>query len=698
MTPQQHLDHLEQLTANLQPYVNDFADAIGNIAALRKTFAEKVQRFSQDQQQLNIAIMGQVKAGKSSFLNALLFNGKPVLPEASTPKTANLTRITYGDTPTFEVEYYNSDDWREIEQAAQSQGDHPEAKAARELIGMAQGIDVQRLIQQGKQTITAQTLEQLMGQLEQYVGNNGQYTALVKMTRLFLPIDDLKGFDIIDTPGMNDPVISRTLRTKEEMSRCDVVFFLSRCSQFLDASDMSLLAHQLPSKGVKRLVLVAGQYDAVILDDGYDRESLAETETNLRKRIVGRAATEMTKLADQREQAGSSETADILRALTKPILASTYAHTFASLPAEQWSSPNMAHVHGQLREMADDYWNGYQWTQADWQRIGNFGDLINAYQNAKTEKMAILQEQIDGLVPDASKELREQVQHLHDEAEHYIQRLQKNDLSSLATLQKQYEGQIKRLAVCLQVGIGDAIVQAKDMRREAVNELQTALKQYRNLSTRTGARTETESYSVSTSKWYNPFSWGGSETRYRTYTVNYQYMNAADAVEQINDFASESAFTIEREFQKLVNAKAIKAALRKQLVEELNTKNADFDPNDLRQLLDNALDKLNIPDLNIRMDDAGSSIARQFSGEVTGGQMDALKRSHQQALESVLGNVCSRFERAVDKVCAALTATKDSLEQQLTAQVQQELDKVRQGLAEKERSIAHCQQLLTVLA
>ncbi len=92
------------------------------------------------------------------------------------------------------------------------------------------------------------------------------------MTRLYLPNEELKGFDIIDTPGMERSCCSsRTEKTKEEMKRCDVVFFLSRASQFLDQSDIELLSSQLPQGGVQKMVLVAAQYDSVIIDDGFNR-------------------------------------------------------------------------------------------------------------------------------------------------------------------------------------------------------------------------------------------------------------------------------------------------------------------------------------------------------------------------------------------------------------------------------------------
>lgn len=62
------------------------------------------------------------------------------------------------------------------------------------------------------------------------------------------------------------------------------------------------------------MVLVAVQYDSVIIDDGFNRDSLAECETNVQKR-VNRAETELGKLAEQREQAGRPQVAELLQVL-----------------------------------------------------------------------------------------------------------------------------------------------------------------------------------------------------------------------------------------------------------------------------------------------------------------------------------------------------------------------------------------------
>lgn len=63
---------------------------------------------------MNIGIVGRVKAGKSSLLNALFFKGKNILPSAATPMTAALTTLTYGDNFSATVVFYSTQDIENI--------------------------------------------------------------------------------------------------------------------------------------------------------------------------------------------------------------------------------------------------------------------------------------------------------------------------------------------------------------------------------------------------------------------------------------------------------------------------------------------------------------------------------------------------------------------------------------------------------
>ena len=87
-----------------------------------------------------------------------------------------------------------------------------------------------------------------MDTLNRYVGENGAITPLVKSVVLYINRPELEGISIVDTPGLNDPVQSRTQRTKEFLEVCDTAFFLSTASHFLDKSDVDLLKSQLPKK------------------------------------------------------------------------------------------------------------------------------------------------------------------------------------------------------------------------------------------------------------------------------------------------------------------------------------------------------------------------------------------------------------------------------------------------------------------
>ena len=698
MTIQKHLEKLSRLSEQLQLWQGRFNE-IQDILSLKKPLLEQVERFNQEEQTLNIAIMGQVKAGKSSFLNALLFNGKPVLPTAATPKTANLTRISYGEKPVLEVEYYTAEEWQDLEQLAQQQGEFDQIKVAKELTTMVKqsGLDVTQVLQQQKQKIEANSLDDLMQLLDTYAGNSGQYTPLVKMTRLYLPNEELKGFDIIDTPGMNDPVLSRTEKTKEEMKRCDVVFFLSRASQFLDQSDIDLLSSQLPQGGVQKMVLVAAQYDSVIIDDGFNRDSLAECETNVQKRVNRRAETELGKLAEQREQAGRPQVAELLRSLTKPILSSTFSYGFANWEQSQWDNA-MLHTHNELRSLGEE-WGNYQFTPSDWERIGNFQTLRQEYERARQNKVQLLEQKKLELLPKAQENLADKVQALNAMIDQRIHTLNTQDIQQLEQQQKKCEQQIQRISGKLENLINQQINKLQSTTQGITRDLQKGIQQYSQITTHTGTETEERSYEVSTSTWYNPFSWGDTETRYRSYTTTYEYLNASDAVEQVGQYARDCKIDIQYHFNDLVRPNQLKLDLRKALVDELNTSSQDFDPAQFKNTLDRVINQLDFPELDLDIGNPSDLITRNFSGQVrSSSDIEQLKQRLNQSLQQIFEMLSQRFKASSQNLQQSLEQTRNSLLQTLIAGLEQELQQVRQDFAEKQKTLEEYQQLKKILA
>ncbi|GAA7918560.1 hypothetical protein HpBT059_11040 [Helicobacter pylori] len=88
---------------------------ISENAVIKAEELEKTLKEMQDtDKNLKVGIIGCVKAGKSSLLNALIFEGKDVLPKAATPMTASLTVLKYAKTLSAQVEFYSPKDILEL--------------------------------------------------------------------------------------------------------------------------------------------------------------------------------------------------------------------------------------------------------------------------------------------------------------------------------------------------------------------------------------------------------------------------------------------------------------------------------------------------------------------------------------------------------------------------------------------------------
>lgn len=108
-----------------------------------------------DDDKLTIGIIGQMKCGKSTFLNAFIFEDD-VLPAATTPMTAALSVITYGPEKKIEAEFYTPDEWAEQKMTA-----------AQSLDGVTDDL-LRSQIQSAKELVEKSSL--LPGPVERFLG------------------------------------------------------------------------------------------------------------------------------------------------------------------------------------------------------------------------------------------------------------------------------------------------------------------------------------------------------------------------------------------------------------------------------------------------------------------------------------------------------------------------------------------------
>lgn len=314
----------------LRTHKYEFIDShLDNIEREMHEFVDAGTKLIEEGDTLQIGIVGQVKAGKSSFLNALFFDGENILPRASTPMTAGLTILEYGEQNALEVDYFTQKDWSFFERDSDAykrveeecKKEEPNASAtvlkrmiedrtteqnrvAYEMISKC-SLEASKKIDSASDPLTFQNYRELQNGLEKYVGAAGKFTSVVKSIRVKLKDERLKGLRIVDTPGVNDPVLSRENRTRTFLHSCHGVFLLSSSSDFFGSADVQFLNNRVGTEGIAKVVLLASKFDSVLQDLGSQYEmqestriSLAEAADKQNKLFVDRLNETKGQLKD----------------------------------------------------------------------------------------------------------------------------------------------------------------------------------------------------------------------------------------------------------------------------------------------------------------------------------------------------------------------------------------------------------------
>lgn len=282
----------------------------------QEEYDEYLHKIENDK--LTIGVIGQMKCGKSTFLNALIF-GDEILPAATTPMTASLSVITYGAEKSLEAEFYTSDEWAELQVTANrsldevigNTSEESKIKAAKELVSKAEKIGG------NLSALLGTKRKDKLENLTEYVGADGKYIAITKSVRLEYPLEYLKGVEIVDTPGFNDPIVSREERTKEFLKKADVVVMLLYAGRAFDATDKDIIFNLVRNVGVGKVLIGVNKYDLC-----YERGETSEE--------IIEAVREQLKKASN-EFAHNNSIGDLVRK-AEPILLSANMALMSKIP------------------------------------------------------------------------------------------------------------------------------------------------------------------------------------------------------------------------------------------------------------------------------------------------------------------------------------------------------------------------------
>lgn len=674
-----------------------------DIAVLDKlieNFKIKTEDFYRENRKLNIGVVGQVKAGKSSFLNALLFNGEEILPKASTPKTATLTKMEYSEHNIIQVEYYSVEEWEVLEDNALVDLDDEVYTSAKEIVDMVHRNSLKPIpyLEMGNEQIEFSTYDDLIANLNNYVGEDGKFTPIVKAVTLYLNKEEFKGLSIVDTPGLNDPIVSRTIRTKEFMEVCDVVFFLSQSGSFLDKSDWILLSSQLPQKGVKKLVLVASKYDSGIrdiikkkpidFDPDFDEDEnvaydIPKACKIIKKKLKKRAKEKVEDfIKDLSARESSSELIDVIKQCSNPILVSSMACNMAGKAKEEYT-PEERNVYGALKQFSDDI-------EKDLRLLGNFDEINAIFSGVVAEKEAILEQKAKSFIPTALAELCACLEEFKAKASKRLSVLEQNDREALLEQKKFIEGQINNIRADITTVFGEMNAKLETEKAEGVREIREASKDYLDVRERTGSVTRHSSYTTGHLWW--------KKTHHYTYQEHYSYCIASDAIDNLRKFSMEAVNQVEKVFTDALELKEIKRRLLNVVVQNFDMGSEKYDSALFRILVEETVAQIEFPVFNIDISDSMSGIAAKFTGELTSaGEKTELTTALSKAISRIYDELCKKLTSSVAEFKVEMKNISKTVENSLLENINNEFEVLLSQYEHKENEIVEYKSYIELL-
>lgn len=206
-------------------------------------------------QKFSIGITGVMNAGKSTMLNALM--GQEILGSAVVPETANLTIVKHGK-PSAKVFYWNKEEWQKIEQSAN------DIKSIKDFVDETKKVFGDKLTDLINEDSLSEEVN--INSLASYTSAeaSGKKCNLVKYVELRSDLNFLsEGIEIVDTPGLDDPVIQREEITKEYISDCDLMIHLMNVSQSATLKDVEFIIDALLYQNITKLLIVITRADTV---------------------------------------------------------------------------------------------------------------------------------------------------------------------------------------------------------------------------------------------------------------------------------------------------------------------------------------------------------------------------------------------------------------------------------------------------
>ena len=645
-----------------------------------------------------LGIVGQMKTGKSSFLNEYLF-GEEILPTAATPMTAALTLIKYADKDEAVIEFYNKDDWnaieendkkykKEYERAKKEARDEAEKKGrsfneqgfkfedvdstlkgSHEIYKNFQEKGLSRDLLGEKRTIKITDKKNILEDLREYVGSKGKYTPLVKMTTLYINDDRIKDYIIVDTPGTNDPIISRGQKTKEFLGKCDYIVFLSYSSQFLDNNDNAYIKEQLPSEGKKDILILASKFDNQL-----SQESVFDDADGDIKVAYEEERRKLSRKLDRWRDEFKKEKNPLDLSKSELEFQSTMLYRIYK---------NFDNLSGTEKEifdrLKDDYDNSI-FTKELLKDLSGMPAVERKISNILLRKEEIMKNGIKDLLDgkrDSLSKILEKIRKGFEE--------RKFELSDVGI--KDVENKINNLQEKISLLSSEIKNSVRTERENFDKKLKDEISKISNTKDRYSSlqkqsRSYTEEVDVEKG-WFSGLKfWPHTETK--TVRRNETFINIQDSIEQIISFAQDASERIEINSERLISKNVVKKAMRDGIIELFELE----DRPKVVSVIDNYIQKIAIPKINFDVNKYRDIVLSKYGSSYSQEKdINFIEGLHNKALLTIIEDTEKSFTDVKEKLNSVLEEIEENIVNELKEGIEENLNEFKKQLENQKESI-----------
>lgn len=673
---------------------SDIAEFNESLKNLKSSLDEK----RQEGRIFQLGIVGQMKTGKSSFLNEYLF-GEEILPTAATPMTAALTLIKYSDENKAEIEFYNRDDWSSIEENNKEYEKEynkalEEAKEEAEKKGKVfnkerfKFEDVDSILKGSHEiyknfkengldknslgeikTIKINDKKNILEDLKEYVGSKGKYTPLVKMTTLYINDERIKDYIIVDTPGTNDPIISRGQKTKEFLGKCDYIVFLSYSSQFLDNNDNAYIKEQLPSEGIRDILILASKFDnqlsqeSVFEDADGDIKVAYEEEKRKLSRKLNRWSEEFKKDKNPLDLSKSE------LEFQSTMLYRIYKNF-----------DNLSGTEKEIFDRLKDDYNNSTFTKELLKDLSGMSAVEKKISNILLRKEEIMKNGIKDLLNgkrDSLSKILEKIKKGFEERKFELSDVGIKDVENKIN---NLQGKISSLSSEIKNSVRTERENFDKKLIDEIAKISNTKDRYSSLQTQ--SRSYVEEVDVEKG-WFTGLKfWPHTETK--NVRRNETFINIQDSIEQIISFAEDAAERIERTSERLISKNVIKKAMRNGIIDLFELE----DRPKVVSVIDNYIQKISIPeikfDVNKYRDIVLSKYGSSYSQER---DINFIEGLHNKALLTIVEDTEVAFSNVKEKLNSVLEEIEANIVNELKEGIDENLNEFKKQLEVQKESI-----------